>query len=117
MLFFIKYGTTTSPIDIGEYLIKCPSCESDQWADVMILSNYMYFFVIPIFPVGKEANIFCKKCGLKRYGASFDSKLISDYNEIKKHYHHPWFTYIGVGIIALPFVIWGIMTIIGQISK
>lgn len=105
MLFFVKYGVTQSPIDIGEYLVKCPSCESDQWADVMILSSYYYYFVVPIFPCGKEANVICKKCGLKRNGASFDSKLIGNYEEIKRYYKHPWFTYIGVGIIAFPFVI------------
>ena len=104
MFYFIKYGITKSPINIGEYMIKCPSCESDQMADVMILSNYAYFFVIPIFPVGKEANVFCKNCNLKRYGAGFDSKLISNYEEIKSLYRHPWFTYIGVAIILLPVV-------------
>lgn len=104
-MFFVQYGITKSPIDVGEYIVKCPSCESDQWADVMVLSNYAYFFVIPFFPVGKEANIFCKNCNLKRYGASFDSKLISNYEEVKKHYSHPWFTYIGVSLLALPVVI------------
>ncbi|MEO6231643.1 MAG: hypothetical protein ABJB11_11390 [Ferruginibacter sp.] len=104
-MFFIKYGIATSPIDVGEYLVKCPSCESDQWADVMILSNYAYVFVIPIFPVGKEANIFCKKCGLRRSGASFDSKLISEYEEVKKFYRHPWFAYIGAAVIAFPFIV------------
>ena len=116
MLFFLKYGITSSPIDIGEYLIKCPSCDSDQWADVMIVSNYAYFFVIPVFPVGKEANTVCKKCGLKRYGSSFDAKLISEYEQIKKHYRHPWFTYIGVSIIVLPLLVWIIATIISQIN-
>ena len=105
MFPFIKYGIATSPIDIGEYLIKCPACESDQWADVMILSNYYYYFVVPIFPVSKEANISCKKCGLKRYGASFNSDLLSNYEDIKNKYRHPWFAYIGVGILLFPIII------------
>jgi len=105
-MFFVKFGIATSPIGIGEYMVKCPSCESDQWADIVVLSNYAYFFVIPVFPVGKEANIFCKKCGLKRYGSAFDPRLISDYEQVKKQYRHPWFTYIGAGVIALPFVVW-----------
>jgi hypothetical protein len=113
-MFFLKiqYGVTQSPIGIAEYMISCPSCESDQWADVMILSSYYYYFVVPIFPIGKEANIICKKCGLKRYGASFDSKLISDYDDVKRIYKHPWFTYTGVGIILFPFLIWLIFAII-----
>lgn len=115
-MFFIKYGIATSPINIGEYLVNCPSCESDQWADVMILSNYSYFFVVPFYPVGKEANVFCKKCGLKRYGASFNSKLISNYEEIKNQYRHPWFTYIGVGVIAFPFVVYFIYSMYEAIT-
>lgn len=105
MFFFVKYGVATSPIDIGEYMVYCPSCECDQWADVMILSNYYYFFVVPIFPVSKEANVCCKECGLKRYGSSFNSQLLSNYEQIKKYYRHPWFAYIGVAILVFPFVI------------
>ena len=30
---------------------------------------------------------------------SFDQKLVSNYNEIKKEYRHPWFTYGGLVII------------------
>jgi hypothetical protein len=113
MLFFIKYGITKSPIDIGEYIVKCPSCESGQLADVMILSNYAYFFVIPIFPVGKEANVFCKNCNLKRYGVGFDSNLMSNYEEIKRQYRHPWFTYIGIAVFLLPVLIAVIFSISG----
>jgi len=105
MIFLIKYGVASSPIDIGEYLLKCPSCESDQWADVMVISNYYYFFFVPISPIGKEVNVFCKTCGLKRVGAPFNSKLFSNYEEIKHLYRHPWFTYIGIGSFALLFFI------------
>ena len=113
MLFFLNYGITKSPIDIGEFIVYCPSCESDQWADIMILSNYAYFFVIPIFPVGKEANVFCKNCNLKRYGSGFDSKLINNYEEIKRQFKHPWFTYIGIAILLLPVIIGVIFSIFG----
>jgi hypothetical protein len=100
-----KYGTATSPINIGEYIIKCPSCESSQWADVMVMSHYYFFFFIPIFPTAKDANVFCKKCGLKRYGMSFDAKLISEYEQVKKEYRHPWYTYFGAGLAALIILI------------
>ncbi len=95
----------SSPIGIDEYIVKCPSCESEQLADVMIVSNYYHFFYIPIFPIGKEANIFCKKCGLKRYGAALDSKLFINYQTPKKRYRHSWFTYIGIVVLLLPFLI------------
>lgn len=49
MFFLIKYGVETSPLDINKYMVYCSSCESDQWADIMILSDYYYFFAVPIF--------------------------------------------------------------------
>ena len=85
---------------------EMPSCESDQWAEILVSSVYSHFCYVPIMPSDKDAMIICKKCGLKRYGVTFDSKLISNYSEVKKLYRHKWFTYIGVGIIALPIVLW-----------
>jgi hypothetical protein len=99
-MLFVKFGVLPTTIDIGEYMVKCPSCESDSWADVIVISNYYHFYYLPIFPINKEANIYCTKCELKRYGAPFDSKLIGNYHEVKHLYHHPWFTYIGIGIAA-----------------
>ena len=66
MIFFAKYGIKNVIIGVDEYLIKCPSCESDSWADIMILSDYYHFSFVPIFPTDKEATVFCKRCGLKR---------------------------------------------------
>ncbi|SRR6266487_4153156 len=101
MLFFIRYGEKSATIDIGEYMVYCPSCEGHCMADVMFLSNYYHFFFVPIFPTGKEVNIICQECGLKRYGAGFNSKTFVNFDQIKHLYRHPWFTYIGVGIATI----------------
>jgi hypothetical protein len=101
----MKIGSQSTPINIGEYLVKCPACESDHWADVMVVSNYWYFYFIPMFPLDKQANVICKTCGLKRYGSVFNSKLISNYEEVKHLYRHPWFTYLGVGMILFFFLL------------
>ncbi len=100
-MLFVKFGVLPTTIDIGEYMVKCPCCESDSWADVIVISNYYHFYYLPFFPIDKEANIYCKKCKMKRHGTAFDSKLIGNYNEIKHLYRHPWFTYLGAGIAAL----------------
>jgi hypothetical protein len=84
-----------TPIDVDEFLVKCPSCEKHSWADVMIISRYFSYGRIPMFPSSKEANVICKTCGLKRYGMSFNPNLISNYEEVKRKYKHPWWTYIG----------------------
>lgn len=111
-MLFIKYGIERTPIGIGEYLVRCPSCEADQWAEIMVSGVYFHLYYIPIFPNDKDAFVVCKKCGLKRYGISFNDNLINNYAEIKNLYRHKWYTYIGGVIILLPFVIGVIFLII-----
>ena len=91
----------SASIDVGEYMVYCPSCEGHCMADVMIVSNYYHFFFVPIFPIEKEVNMICQECGLKRCGAGFNSKTFVNFDQIKHLYRHPWFTYIGVGIAAI----------------
>ncbi len=98
---FIIFGEKTTPIQVDEFLIKCPSCETHSWADIMVVSHYFHFYLLPFFPTDKDANVICKNCGLKRYGISFNQNLVSNYNEVKNQYRHPWFTYIGLTIIIL----------------
>lgn len=103
----IIFGSRQTPIAADEMLIHCPCCETQSWADVMVLSTYYHIYWIPIFPFEKEANIFCKKCGLRRYGRPFTPSLIGNFDEIKSHFRHPWFTFLGAG--ALVFIIIAIM--------
>ena len=100
----IIYGVKQIPIGLDEFLIKCPSCEAHSWADIMVVSHYFHFYLIPFFPTEKDANVICKTCGLKRYGILFNQKLITNYSEVKRNYRHPWFAYIGLTVIILIFV-------------
>ena len=108
MFIPLKYGIERASIDIGEFLVRCPACETDQWAEIMVSSVYSHLYYIPIYPHDKDAFVHCEKCGLKRHGVPFDSKLIANYDDVKRMYKHPWYTYIGLCIIAFPFVVWGI---------
>src|SRR5689334_4380969 len=97
----IIYGNTQTPIGVDELFVRCPCCEAQNWADVMVLSNYYHIYWIPIFPFEKNADIICKKCGLKRYGIPFTPSLISNFMEVKGNFRHPWFTYLGAGIFSI----------------
>ena len=108
----IIYGNQETPIGVEEFLIRCPSCEAHHCADVMVSSNYYHIYWIPIFPFEKNANIICKKCGLKRYGMSFSPSLISNFAEVKGIFKHPWFTYLGAGIFSFLVIVAIIASII-----
>jgi len=112
MFIPLKYGLERTPIGFGEYLIRCPHCESHQWAEILISSVYSHIYYIPLYPNDKDAMVVCKKCGLKRYGVPIDSNLVNNYAEVRKLYKHKPITYLGISIIALPFFIWGILLLI-----
>jgi hypothetical protein len=97
-LFF--YGVKKATIGMDEFLVKCPSCEADQFADILITSNYFHIYFVPIFPFEKEANIVCQKCGLKRYDVPFNKRTFKNYEELRGRFRHPWYTYFFVGLIA-----------------
>jgi hypothetical protein len=101
MIFIKVYGVREHAIGYDEFFVKCPACEAHNWADVMVISKYYHFYFIPMWPINKEANVICKRCGLKRYGISFNSVLISNFEEKRSHFRHPWFTYFGLIIISL----------------
>ncbi|MEO6845178.1 MAG: zinc-ribbon domain-containing protein [Ginsengibacter sp.] len=105
MIARIFFGIKETPIGVDEFLLKCPSCEGYNMADVMVVSKYFHFCWIPFFPIEKDANVICQTCGLKRYGMNFDSKSIDNYEQEKGKFKHPWFTYIGSTIFLLIFVV------------
>jgi len=117
MFIPLKYGIERANIDTGEFLVKCPSCETDQWAEVMVSSVYSHIYYIPLFPNDKDAYVCCEKCGLKRYGVPFNAKLIDNFEDVKRNYRHPWYTYIGAGIIAFPFLLLFIFLLINYFQQ
>lgn len=100
---FIIYGVQKANIGIDEIWIKCPSCEADNFADVMIQSNYYHIYFIPIAPFEKEASVICQKCGLKRYNVPFTPNFFKNYHEIRSKFKHPIYTYTFV--LAITFLI------------
>jgi len=113
MIKKVIYGFKHAPIGVDEFFLKCPSCEKHSWADAMIISKYSHFYWIPFFPIDKELNSICQECGLKRYGLPFESSFVSNFSEIQKKFRHPWYTYIGVGVIVL-VILCGIIVAVSE---
>jgi hypothetical protein len=100
-VFVTGHAKTIAGVD--EVMVKCPSCEKDSWADLMVETLYFQIYWIPIFPFDKTANIICQECELKRFGLPFTSNLISNYSEIKNRFRHPLYAYSG-SVIAGIFI-------------
>ena len=97
----VIFGSRKTTIGLDEFQIRCPSCETSSYADIMIFSKYYHIYWIPIFPFEKEANVICQNCGAKQYERPFNALLVANFSEIKNKFRHPWFTYIGIGIFSL----------------
>ncbi len=95
----VFFGTKETPIGIDEEMLYCQSCEGHSMADVMVLSSYFHIYYLPLFPVAKEVNIVCQKCGLKNYGLPLNSKVLSSSEVLRRKFRHPWYTYIFPGLI------------------
>jgi len=109
----IFYGSKETAITVDEWMVNCPCCETHNVADAMVMSKYYHIYWVPIFPFDKPVNVICQQCGLTRSGITMNTNLVSNYEEIKRRYRHPWFTYIGAGIFALIIV----LVIIAHISQ
>jgi len=97
----IIFGSKEATIGVDELMVRCPSCEAHNFADVMVVSKYFHVYYIPIFPYAKEATIICQKCGLRRYNLPFEKRLFSDFDEIKKRFKHPWYTYSFIVLVTI----------------
>lgn len=97
----IFYGTQKSIIGMDTIFRYCPSFETNSIADIMVSGIYYHIYFLPIFPVSKEVDIVCQKCGLRIYGIDFNFKTINNYEEIKSKFRNPWYTYALTTFIAL----------------
>ena len=107
----VIFGEKEIPIGLDEFLIKCPSCKTSSWADILVVNHYFHFYFFILLNEFSFAISHLRKIYLSQHGISFHKKLISNYSQIKSQYRHPWFTYVGVIIIVLIIL----LIIIGKI--
>ncbi len=100
---FIIYGRANMKIGFGEEMTRCPYCESDSTADVFVYGTYFHIFWLPMFPVNKDVNLTCHRCGGKRVGLIFNKNLFKYPNHLNHSYRYKWYSYIGLALVLSPF--------------
>ena len=97
----IFFGSKTAPIGVFEPVYyKCPNCEELHSTYIVIYSTYFHIYLIPIFPYEKDAVANCSSCGFRRNEGKCGPALIKEFDEKKKSFKHPWWTYIVILIFA-----------------
>lgn len=92
---FVIFGTKQLPINTQTVVIDCPICKSFQECDILVSSEYVHFYWIPLVPVDKNAFSICRKCGQNRSFAFSQEFIIKNSIEAKA-FRHPLFTYTGL---------------------
>lgn len=104
MLLPHLYGTRKKLTLLDEQLVRCPACEKHSRADIMINSEYFHIYYLPIFPTGKDMNIICHECGMKRFDIPLDLSVIHNGTEMEDRLRHPWYLYSGI-LIVVAFIL------------
>jgi MFS-type transporter involved in bile tolerance (Atg22 family) len=103
------HGKQKTSIGVFEPLIyKCPNCEQLHTTYVVVYSIYFHIFWIPVFPYEKDAMANCTECGFKRPEIKFGPNLIKEFEEKRKNYRHPWWTWLLI-IIFLGLILTAIL--------
>lgn len=105
----IFYGTKQIPVHLSEEMVKCPACETDQWADILYYSEYFHIYWLPVFPVDKKKTLVCNNCGLQRHGLEPSEKLLPNYSLMKKNFRHPWYTW-SVILFIIMIIVYAILS-------
>ncbi|WP_343306083.1 zinc-ribbon domain-containing protein [Chitinophaga niabensis] len=99
----IILGTKQIPIDTENLLLNCPSCNSHQFSDILVSSQYFHLYYLPVIPIDKDAYSICNKCGYQR-SFEFSRKFVQENSIQAKKFRHPAFTYSGILIIIVMII-------------
>jgi MFS-type transporter involved in bile tolerance (Atg22 family) len=106
------YGSQKTSIGIFEPLFyKCPNCDELHTTYLVVYSIYYHIFWIPVFPYEKEAIANCSACSFLRNEINFGYNLIKEFEEKRKDFKHPWWTYT-LSVIFSGIIIALIVTLI-----
>lgn len=98
---FILGGVKKINLGVDTILNRCPACEAEKEADMLVTGNYFHIYYIPVYPKSKEVTLICNNCGLKRIDLPFSDRYVRSYYEIKDNYKYPVYLYLGAVIITI----------------
>lgn len=77
----------------------CPACGTGNALRTSLLSRYAHVYWIPLFPYQKIAVVQCGACGWDT--TTPPAGLAPAMHELKKQTRHPYWTWSGLGLVAL----------------
>lgn len=96
----IIYGTGSSKVAEDKIRANCPNCDSANTTTMFIYQRHAHVFWIPLFPAGKIAATQCSNCNQVTKREGFTERFREEYETLKDSAKTPWWTFIGLAIIA-----------------
>ncbi|MFT4024128.1 MAG: hypothetical protein QM664_10140 [Flavihumibacter sp.] len=97
----IFYGWRSTEIAADTTFEKCESCGTQNGVNIHILSRYAHIFWIPVFPFAKTAVSQCAHCKQVLSQKEMPQPLTIAAQNLKAAAKTPWWTFSGLGVIAL----------------
>lgn len=114
---FVIYGESSMNIAKGEEMTHCPYCGCDSTADVFVYGKYFHVFWLPFFPINKDVDLTCHRCGGKRIGPVFKKSLFKYPKHLSMSYRYRWYSYIGVLLVVSSLILVFIADILKALQK
>ncbi|MDP4262869.1 MAG: zinc-ribbon domain-containing protein [Bacteroidota bacterium] len=106
MFFHNIYGTNRARLGLYEPSpFQCPQCKELDTIDIIMYGDYFHFWYIPIFPYEKDGYAKCSNCGFTINSIKFNRNTKDLFQEIKRKFRYPFYTYTGAFILCSPFIV------------
>lgn len=115
MFFLHIHGTKTIVLGIHDpYPLQCPVCKELDSIDITIYGTYFHVWFIPVFPQEKDGYARCQHCDFTIRSVKFNRYTKELFQQIKKKYRFPFYTYFGVAMITSPVIIGILVTLFSR---
>lgn len=106
MFFIHRYGTKRVLIGTYDpYPFQCPNCKELDTIEFLIYGDYFHYWYVPIFPEEKDGFASCSNCNFTINSVKFNRNTKEIFQQIRKKYRYPFYTYIGIALILTPIII------------
>ncbi len=96
------YGTSGEKIQRSEPVFNCacPSCNSSNTMNTVVMSRYAHLWFIPLFPISKRVVISCSNCKSAYKPVGFAPDVEAGAQQLKQDTSFPVWYWSGLAIIA-----------------
>jgi hypothetical protein len=101
----IIYGSKASQLAKEAIAESCPHCQKSNNVEMYVFQRYAHVFWIPFFPIGKTGVSQCAHCKQTLKLKEMPSSLKLAYENVAAQNKTPYWTFVGVAIVAILIVI------------